>query len=398
MTYVRPSIDPDEDAIRQVVYTAIATAVPGWTPATSSFTTALLEAFIRIISEQRAVFADVPDSVFVALGESILGILRLAAQPAVGAVTFTLVDAAPAGGFVIPQGTPVAATAADGRTQIAFATTLDLVIAAGDTTGDAAVAALQDGSFANGITGDVVLLNGLAGVAPAGTLTAPTTGGVDEETLDAYLSRLVKRLKLLHAMPVSEADVSAFAELVMEEMGTPGLCLAQDGYDAVGNTTGNIKTIAAFLKDLTGQPQPSGTKTAVDAALQAARLQNFVFTVGDGLYTNIGVVANVVKEPSALSAQVQADVQAALAALLNPATWGSSSQEGDPSWTSRPVVKINDIIIAAGSVPGVRTVTSATLAALPGSPGSSDITMQSGKPQALPQAVGSGSTVTVNVS
>jgi hypothetical protein len=391
--YVRPNIVVDEESIRQVVYTAISTAVPGWQPRSSSPTTAILEAFIRLITEQRAIFADVPDAIFVALGEKILGIPHLLATSATSTATFTLLTAAPVGGFLVPTGTDVGALAADGVTIVAFETTTDLVIAAGGTTGDVAIAALTPGVAGNDLSGDLELLDGLPGVAPTATLVTPTTGGTDEETLDVYLNRLVRRLALLNETPVTEAQVALFSEVRMEELGTPGRALAMDGYSASANTSGNIKTVSVALKDLSGAPLPSGTKTTIAAALQAARLQNYDFQVVDFLYTNLTIAVTVKKDPSALSSQVQADVQAAIAAFIDPANYASGHQEGDPSVVSRPIVKINDIIGVAFSVNGVQSVTSATL-----NGGSSDITMQSGKPHAIPAAVGSGSTVACTVT
>lgn len=394
MTYVRPDIVVDEDAVRFEVYSFIQSQVPGWQPRTGNFEVVNLEAFIRKITEQKALFAEIPDDIFVGFGQGLLGISPDPAVSATATAHFTLATAAPTGGFLIPAGTDIGVPQAD--TNLAgFTTVADLTIAATTTTGDVTVQAVVPGVAANGLTGTATLLDVLAGIASV-SLLAPATGGQDEQGIDSYKSDLARRLQLLTLTPVTPAEFAIAAELEMELLGSPGRALPMDLYDAVANTTSQPNTISIAIQDATGAHQPSGTKTAVDAYLQSVRQTNFNVIVVDQLDTTLTVIVNVVKLAGAVTGTVHDDVLAAVQAYLDPANYGGAQLESDPSWVSRPTVTANDVIAVAGRVLGVDHVTSATVN------GGSTVTMQSGKPHAVPASTTSTyvtpTTITVNVS
>jgi hypothetical protein len=395
VTYVRPDIVVDEDATRSDVYAFVQSQVPGWQPRTGNFEVVLIEAFIRKVTEQLANFAAVPDEIFIAFGQSILGIAPDPAVAATATARFTLSAAAPGGGFAIPLGTDIAVLQAD-NTYAGFTTTTGITIASGGTTGDVTVAAVVPGAAANGLTGTAIMLDSIAGIASVSLLTT-ATGGADAQTIDSYLNDLQRRLQLLSLTPITPTEFATAAELEMELLGSPGRALPMDLYDAATNTSSVANTISIAIQDLSGAHQPSGIKTSVDAYLQSVRQTNFVVEVVDQLDTTLTVVVNVTKVASAVSTQVHDDVLAAVTAYLSPANWGAAQLEGDPTWTSRPVVPFNGIIAAAGSVLGVASVTSATL-----NGGTSNVTMQSGKPHAVPASTTSTYTtptsITVNVS
>jgi phage-related baseplate assembly protein len=112
----------------------------------------------------------------------LLSVTRLASQPAVTTLQFTLAGALTVP-FIIAAGTLVGTN--DG--QFAFATSATISIAAGGTTGTVAAAATAPGAAANGyLAGQVsVQLNPNALIASV-TNTSTTTGGSAPET-DAHL-------------------------------------------------------------------------------------------------------------------------------------------------------------------------------------------------------------------
>jgi phage-related baseplate assembly protein len=116
----------------------------------------------------------------------LLNVTRLAAQPAVTTLQFTL-NAALTVPFTIPAGTLAGTN--DG--QYAFATSAAIVIAAGATTGSVAAAATTPGAGANGyLAGQVnVQLNPNALIASV-TNTTTTTGGSAPETDDHLRARI----------------------------------------------------------------------------------------------------------------------------------------------------------------------------------------------------------------
>lgn len=374
MTYVRPEIETSQDVIAQDAYDLVSARVPGWQPAPQALDTALLEASARLAAELAQVASDVPDLIFAAFGTSILGFPPISAISATATALFTLlVDPTP-GSFTIPAGTQIAGTAADG-TAVAFETLTDLTIAAGGTTGSTTVTAVVPGATGNGITGSAVMIDALPQVNTV-SLTTTSATGADAETTQDYLDRLTRRMQLVAVHPILASD---FALLAADQ---PGVyrALAIDGYNPTADTTGNLRTVAVILQGSDGQSVSGPTKTAVDAVLQADREVNFVVLVADPLITTINVATTVVKTPAAVSADVQANVDAVILAFLSPALWGGPKLEGDPAWSSKPVVRIDELRSAIYQAAGVDHVTALTI-----NTGTTDITLSSGKPHAIPQ-------------
>lgn len=374
MTYVRPEIETDQATIAQDAYDLVSARVPGWQPSPAALDTALIEASSRLSAELAQVASDVPDLIFAAFGESILGFPRITALAAVTTAQFTLlVDPAP-GSFLIPAGTQIQGTAAD-ATRVAFQTDFGLTINAGGTTGSVTVTAIVPGAVGNGIDDPTEMVDGVPQIASV-ILTAPSSGGADAETDQAYLDRLVRRMQLVAVHPILAAD---FALLAQDQ---PGVfrALAIDGFDPGANTTGNSRTVAVILQGSDGQAVSSGVKTAVDAVLQADREVNFVVLVADPVITTINVATTVVKSPSADSTAVHDAVDAAILAFLDPARWGGPKLEGDPAWSSKTVVRIDELRSVIYQVTGVDHVTALTI-----NTGTTDITLSSGRPDAIPQ-------------
>jgi uncharacterized phage protein gp47/JayE len=380
VTYVQPDIVVDEAQIAQTAYDLVAARVPGWQPSPNSLDTALLEAAARLAAELRSLVGDVSDLVVQGLATSILDYPRRDAEAAQLDLAFTLT--AGAAGYVVPAGTQVAVLAPDG-TQVAFRTVADSA-----TVGTAATApaeAVETGPAGNGISGAASMIDALPqvdSVAAVGT----SAGGADAEADLTYLDRIARRMRLVAVHPILPADFALLATDV------PGVAraMALDGYDPVANTTGNIRTVAVVVQDAAGLAVPGGVKADVAALLGSSREVGFVVNVADPLYEPITLVVDVVKTAQAVTAQVVADVQAALSAYLSPARWGAPAGEGEPAWSSRPTVYLNQLIAVAGSVPGVVRV-----AALPINGVAADKLLQAGKPQALPLLTGPP---TVNVT
>ncbi|MEB3103092.1 baseplate assembly protein [Ferviditalea candida] len=126
-------------------------------------------------------FAD--GDVLDALGDRI-GVPRLAAQPATVTIRFTLSSiqldpvAVPIGTRVTPDGS------------IYFATTQELVIAAGATTGDVTAESTEGGEKYNGfVAGQINILVDPVPYVASVTNTDISSGGSDAETDDAYRER-----------------------------------------------------------------------------------------------------------------------------------------------------------------------------------------------------------------
>lgn len=369
MTYVRPDLVIDEEAIAQTAYDLVAERVPGWQPADTALDTALLEAPSRLAAELRGLVIDVSDLIVEGLATSVLGLPRRPATPAVVTVTFTLETAFP--NYTIPAGTQLGLTAPDGSL-VGFATLIEAITSTTSVTVDAE--AVEPGEAGNGLTGAGVVIDAIPNLVGVTAITT-SAGGAEAETEEAYLDRIVRHMLLVAEVPILPED---YALMAIDVEGV-ARAMAIDLYDPATNTYGHVRTVTVVLQDDAGQPVAGSIKTEVDNLLQEHREVGFVVNVIDPIYHDLTVATTIVKTPDALQDQVEADVQAALEDFLSPANWGRGTSTSDPVWVSQPVVYVNQLITVVGSVPGVLRVVSLTI-----NGGTADVTMQSGKPHALP--------------
>jgi len=211
--------------------------------------------------------------------------------------------------------------------------------------GQVILAAQQVGPTANGLAaGPLTLVDNLAFVSSI-VSTAVSTGGVAAETQAAYLSRLSGDLALLAPRPIIPSDFSALAR------NQPGVARATtlDGYNPTNGTSNNPRMVTVACVDTTGNALSGGGQAAVSAALQAQREVNFVVNVVAPSYTSVDVSAQIVATRGANINTVQAAVQAALAAFLNPASWGGPP----PAWMNNTTVRYLSIAGLLADLPGV---------------------------------------------
>lgn len=372
MSYVRPDLDVNEDAIAQDAYDVVSGRVPGWQPTPGTLDTALLEATARQAAELRRLVLDVSDTAVVqGLATSVFGYPRFDALPATVTVTFLL--SASAAGYVVPAGTTFALAAPDG-TLVAFDTVTDSATV--DTAATANAIAVEVGDAGNGLTGVGVMIDALPEVAAVAAVTV-SAGGIEVEAEEAYLDRIVRRMAIVAEHPIVPDD---FAVMAMDQPGV-ARAMALDLYDPVTNTTNNARTITVVVQNDAGQPVGGTVSAAVDALLQARREVGFVVHVTDPVYGNLTVAAAIVVQAALDGAATAQAVQDALTAYLSPATWGASAGgETDVVWSSRSTVYVNQLIAVAGSVPGVVRVADLTI-----NGGHADVVLAGGVPYALPR-------------
>ena len=211
--------------------------------------------------------------------------------------------------------------------------------------GQVILAAQQVGAAANGLAaGPLTLVDNLAFVSSI-VSTAVSTGGVAAETQAAYLSRLSGDLALLAPRPIIPSDFSALAR------NQPGVARATtlDGYNPAGGTSNNPRMVTVACVDAAGNALTAGAQGAVSAALQAQREVNFVVNVVAPSYTSVDVSAQIVATRGANINTVQVAAQAALAAFLNPASWGGPP----PLWMNITTVRYLSLAGLLADLPGV---------------------------------------------
>jgi len=372
--YIDPPIETSPDELAEDAFDQVQEAIPGWVPNDGNLDTIILEAVSQMAAELRDVASAVPRSIFRYFGRSLVGVQPQDATPATALTTWTMINNA---GYTIPAGTVVAVPIA-GDVLIEFVVDADYVIAPGSTSrADVRVVALTPGANSSGL-GSVSLALELIDTldfVSSVTLNSVTTGGVDAETDDEYLDRLVGQLQLLSAAPILPAE---FAAMAANEPGVDR-ALALDGYNPADSTYNNERMVAVALVDPSGEPVSPSIKSNVDAKLQALREINFIVNVIDPVYTTIDVNVTVNALTGFDLVQVEADVEAALTAYFSPATWGRAEVTGDVAtptdWASVTVVRYNELIALVSGVVGVDYVETLQMRIAAGSFGTADITL-----------------------
>lgn len=263
-------IETDPQALEDAAYDFIQTYWPGFTPSDTQLVAVVLAVVARMAAEGADVASDVPPAIFRYLGEKIHGVPYVGAAKATVSATVVMVDNA---GYTVPQGDVVGIPAA-GDELIGFEVTEAVVVPPGSTsTGAGAVSlrALEAGSVGDGLTGTPRYVTQRAYVSSV-TLTGPTDGGTDAETVDEYLARLSARLQLQSPRPILPRD---FAVLAHDVAGV-GRATAIDNYQpnqnekqqVVIDATGGNYTLT-FNGQVTSALAWNAGAAAVQAALEA---------------------------------------------------------------------------------------------------------------------------------
>jgi uncharacterized phage protein gp47/JayE len=331
-----------------------------WSPSEAQLDLWLIKAFARISSIIRGQAAETSAAMFKKFGETIVNVPPILASPATVGSTWKMIDTA---GYTITAGTKLN-IASSGESVVAFEVVEDVTIAPGSketTAGQVILRAVIPGTGGNGLSADPVPSDSNAATSAAETITLAgvTSGGVEEETEDAYLNRLTEELQLLSLSLIVPADFAKDARSVA------GIAraLALGGYN--GETSGQPLYVTVFPTDASGAALSTPVKEALQVRQQAKVPSGVTVVVKDPKYTSIDVSAEVVSVTGYTPATVKAAVEARLAVYLSPASWGLPIF-GDPSinpsgWENVKTVFINEVLAEIDRVPGVQRVVSAKI-------------------------------------
>ena len=379
--YIPVQVDTSPVDLAAEAFEYLQGQIPGWEPANGNLESWMIEALALIAGELRTLVGQVPDDIFMFYGSTVLG---LPPYPAVAATALTTWEAVDTQGYTINAGTVVAITPPNATTGYGFAVVADTTIPAGQSTVTGVeLRALEAGSAASGLSGTVTVIDSLIFIKQV-TLPAPTSGGQDPETTDAYLSRLSALLTLLAPRPILPQDFA-----ILAQRSVPGVAraVAIDLYDPGPPINSNSpRSVTVVVVDANGQPVSSTVKQQVDDLLQSEREVNFLVHVADPTYTTIAVTFAAVSFPGWDPADCQARAITALQNYLSPAQWGVPPF-GDPStrsWINQPVVRFLELSQVINMVDGIHYVTSLQLGIQGGALGTADITMSGVAP--LPNA------------
>jgi hypothetical protein len=383
-SYIPVPVDTEPVDLAGEAFDYLQAQVPGWLPADGNLETWLVEALAQIAGELRALVALVPDAIFAYYGASILGLPPYPAQQAIAQTTWTSRDGA---GYTIDAGTVIAVTPPASATGSAFAVQLDVVIPAGSTVAAGVVCtALEAGAAASGLTGTVDVIDQLSFISGV-TLDAPTSGGQDAETVDAYLARLSALLTLLSPRPILPQD---FAVLAQRSIPDVARAVAIDLYNPGPPVDTNCpRCVTVVCVDADGQPLAAPIKQQVDDLLQAQREVNFLTFVEDPTYTTIDVSFAVMSYPGYDPNDVASRVIAQLTSYLSPAGWGVPPY-GDTSarsWINDTDVRYLEIAEQINRVDGVHYINTLALCVSGGTLGQADLTLSGIAPMPEPGSI-----------
>lgn len=378
MAYFPAPLETDSDALLDQVFEDLQARWPNWEPHDGNLEVVLAAAVVSLIAELRDVASDVPDEILRVVGTQLHSTPAIDAAPATADTTWTVVND---DGYTIPAGAEIA-LAATGSDTVVFTVTEEVTIAPGATTGTVPVEALEPGTAGNDLSGAATLLNPLydwvASIAVVGT----TSGGIDAETDEDYLARLVARLQLLAPRPIIARD---FAVLARDIAGV-ARALAIDGYNPATSTFNNERMVAVAVVDESGAALSGPVKGEVDAYLQAMREVNFVVNVIDPTYTEIAVTVSFAVRAGFDPAAVESSVAAALEAYLSPANWGQGiggDVNAPAEWENQTAVRYLEVAQVVNDVPGVDYITDLDIGEEGGALSTADVALDG--PAALTQ-------------
>lgn len=212
--------------------------IAGWQPSEGHLEVIVLEEAAQMVAIAASVASQVPMAIFMAFGQ-LVGVNPIEGVAATVAATITMVDDA---GYTIPAGI-VLAYPLTGDSSVLFAVQSSITIPNGETTGDLTLICLTSGSFPNGLTSGATLqLQQSFAQVESVVTTAIVEGGVDAETVTAYINRLSGELQLLGPRPILPQD---FADLATN---VPGVfrALAIDGLNPGSKVTDGVTTNASL--------------------------------------------------------------------------------------------------------------------------------------------------------
>lgn len=376
MAYIRFPIESNPHILVQDAYNYIKTRSPAWREYDGNLDTWILQSVAQQASDLRVLASDVPDSIFLYFGSTILGIPPNPATKAYATTTWTAIDLL---GHLIPAGTIVGVRDAGGTLR-GFETVLDYSILAGlDSTdeGEVIIRALDAGIASTnlGIDGSEVEPVDNLDFIRSITLEETTTGGADAETVEDYMARLAEYMRGLSTRPILAED---YARLAMNQ---PSIyrAVAIDGYNPDNDTYFNDKIVTIAAVDQFGLDLPTEVKDDLDTFMESQREVNFIVNVIDASRTTVDVTFEATALPTFDPALVEANAIAAVTGYLSPANWGLDptirASDASRTWVETQFVYYNNIIAVIENVNGVDHVTTLLIARNGDSPDTDDVVL-----------------------
>lgn len=288
--------------------TVMQSAFPGYQPAAGNLEYIQAQVFASWAADVAQLCSAGSAELFRQFGTQLLA---LPYEQGTSAVAVATVTATNTNGYTLPVGTQFTLTL--NGAQVGFQTTGQLTIPAGSSSGQVTLAALQTGSFFNGAAAPIALVSQIDWVSSVALVTA-ASGGVDQESDDAYVQRLANTLTTLG---FATATASALATRALDFIPTAGTdqeevgrSTAIDGYNpavdsfTVTTTSGsaNLSVTTAPGVGITaapgspisgsGLPSQSFTATTTASSPTLSAVSSFTNLAVGAFVTGTGIPAN----------------------------------------------------------------------------------------------------------
>lgn len=334
-----------------IVDTALAAAklnLPGWIPREGDTEVVIIESVALETAEAIVAVNRLPGAVVQAL-LLLAGVIPDFGAPPATTAKITFGDTI---GHTVPAGTRVYLRLSDGTSVGFLVEPPGLTVLGGSDNGNVSLIGDSFTARANGVT--VGALLEMADPVPFVDkieLLTPVADGRDRETDNQWRDRGVQRLSRLSDALVIPRQFRAAAL----ERAEVAAALDLDNYDptvgpSVGSNPGHITV--AVLGD-GGVALSTPAKEAIRVDLDARAVGVLVVHVIDATIVVIPVATTVIPQPGVLWSIVQANVQAAVSAYLDPLVWSFGS-----------TIYLNEMISLVDQVQGVSRVVSLTINAV----------------------------------
>ncbi len=355
---------PNSEAMVQRVIEQLQAQYPNMVPNAASPQYRLFKAFCAIGCEVIVSCYGSPEELLKWMGEFFY---QLPPEPAAAAKATATVEAADELGHTLEAGAVILITP-EGGTAVAFEVVDEVVIPPGpEVKGAVNLQAKEPGSEGN-IPGAASAEPNepLAWIKPKGiVLTTAPAGGEEEETLEAYLQKIRELAKIIKPQPILPEDWATYVRLLV-----PGIarCVAVDmlelkhtvpsaeeiakeaGSEVEAEDIERCVTVIPLTKE--GTVPPKATLELAYEKLKAAREETFKNFIGLPTLHPITIKLAGTFLAGYEKAVVEANLEAALKQLLNPATHGVPTPGDSTGWVNKKNLYYQDVATAIDNVQG----------------------------------------------
>ena len=325
------------------------TAMPEFDPRIGTIEDALLQS----MSFVGAVLATGINRLPNGLMEGILRLLGFTRNEATFATGSVLITTSVNTGATIPSGTVVTYDVVDGDivTSYPFATDTDLIIPSGSDSGTVAVTATTAGKYPSLLDGQALTLVSQVQYVLATELTADIDVGADTETQTAYFNRASQYLASLNTTLATASQMSNYISSNYVSVPIAKVYDLVNSSDMLFATTDAPGYVTVATCNIDGDALTTEVKNELEADLQDRCVAGLIIDVVDILNFDVQVNISVAVLDGYTPSTVSTEIATVINSYLNFAGWDFGE-----------TVNKNILIAKASQIPGVKYVSSLSLA------------------------------------